>query len=366
FTFDWDPGTGAITERWALRDLDGSVLTVYETEGGNAGTWRWTQDYVYRDGTMLASRVRFDDGSIGVRDTVVDHLGTPRLIGDRFNGLRTQHVFGFGEPTDLAASIGDPERKRFTGHERDLGTLSGAGGVQVELDSMHARFYSPWTARFLSVDPARASVRLQRPQTWNRFSYAYNNPVTLVDPDGRVPILFKTAVKLAIKGGDIAATTAGIVADAKTLASPDASSDERMFAAASLASEVLSPFSVRDIKSGMNAADMAGDAASGTGRAVDAADAVQGVTANGQLSRLGRAGKGKGIRLVHGDAHDARGLFDQLRGTNPVTEVKPGVFIARGRSGGTVTFRSVSKSGPPTIDVHGVEEAVRKIKFVSE
>ncbi|MEM6457749.1 MAG: hypothetical protein AAF772_21850, partial [Acidobacteriota bacterium] len=25
FTFDWDPGTGAITERWTLRDLDGSV-----------------------------------------------------------------------------------------------------------------------------------------------------------------------------------------------------------------------------------------------------------------------------------------------------------------------------------------------------
>ncbi|MEM6457744.1 MAG: hypothetical protein AAF772_21825, partial [Acidobacteriota bacterium] len=122
FTFDWNPQSGQITERWTLRDLDGSVLTAYETEGGNAGTWRWTQDYVYRDGAMLASRVRFDDGSIGVRDYVVDHLGTPRLIGDRHDGLRTQHFFGFGEPTDLAAS-GDSERKRFTGHERDLGTL---------------------------------------------------------------------------------------------------------------------------------------------------------------------------------------------------------------------------------------------------
>ncbi|MEM6453486.1 MAG: RHS repeat-associated core domain-containing protein, partial [Acidobacteriota bacterium] len=185
FTFDWNPSTGQITERWTLRDLDGSVLTTYETNGGNAGEWRWTQDYVYRDGTMFASRVRFGDGSIGVRDYVVDHLGTPRLIGDRFDGLQTQHFFGFGEPINLAASRSDPERKRFTGHERDLGTLGGAGGVQVELDYMRARFCSPWTARFLSVDPARESARPQRPQTWNRYSYAFNNPVTLVDPDGR-------------------------------------------------------------------------------------------------------------------------------------------------------------------------------------
>ncbi|MEM6455753.1 MAG: polymorphic toxin type 33 domain-containing protein [Acidobacteriota bacterium] len=209
FTFDWNPQTGAITERWTLRDLNGSVLTRYETEGGNAGTWRWTQDYVYRGGTMLASRVRFADGSIGVRDYVVDHLGTPRLIGDRHDGLRTQHFFGFGEPTDLAASQGGSERKRFTGHERDLGTLAGSGGVQVELDYMRARFCSPWTARFLSIDPARESVNPQRPQTWHRYSYAFNNPVTLVDPDGH-------AAEVALTQ---AASAADLFAKARIIAS---------------------------------------------------------------------------------------------------------------------------------------------------
>jgi len=59
---------------------------------------------------------------------------------------------------------------------------------------------------------------------------------------------------------------------------------------------------------------------------------------------------------VVGDAGDARKLFDQLRGSNPVTEVKPGVFTAPGANGGTVTFRATSKSGPPTVDVHGIEE----------
>jgi RHS repeat-associated protein len=58
--------------------------------------------------------------------------------------------------------------------------------------------------------------------------------------------------------------------------------------------------------------------------------------------------------------------FDQLRGTNDVQEVKPGVLVAKGATGGNVTFRAQSKSGPATVDVHGVEGGVRKIKFVSE
>lgn len=42
-----------------------------------------------------------------------------------------------------------------------------------------------------------------------------------------------------------------------------------------------------------------------------------------------------------GDAGDARKLFDQLRGTNPVTEVKPVVFITvKGVDGGTATLRA--------------------------
>ena len=49
-----------------------------------------------------------------------------------------------------------------------------------------------------------------------------------------------------------------------------------------------------------------------------------------------------------------------------MTEVRPGVFIARGPSGKTVTFRPRSKSGPPTVDVPGIEEGLRKIEFAGE
>lgn len=83
----------------------------------------------------------------------------------------------------------------------------------------------------------------------------------------------------------------------------------------------------------------------------------------GKLATLGVEGS-RGVREVAGTAEDARKMFDTLRAGNPVREVKPGVFTAEGAKGGTVTFRAESKSGPPTIDVNGVVDNVRKIKFL--
>ena len=49
---------------------------------------------------------------------------------------------------------------------------------------MHARYYDPHKGRFLSVDPID-SAKPKSPQTWNKYSYANNNPVNNVDPNGR-------------------------------------------------------------------------------------------------------------------------------------------------------------------------------------
>jgi RHS repeat-associated protein len=67
---------------------------------------------------------------------------------------------------------------RFTGKERD--TESG-------LDYFGARYYGSNAGRFMSSDPSKLSVLFTNPQTWNRYSYVYNNPLGLKDDNGKWP-----------------------------------------------------------------------------------------------------------------------------------------------------------------------------------
>lgn len=69
----------------------------------------------------------------------------------------------------------------------DVGeTAFSAGGLRRGTDYLHARFRSPLTGRFLSVDPAIQVGRAQRmPQLWNRYAYGVGNPLRYVDPTGR-------------------------------------------------------------------------------------------------------------------------------------------------------------------------------------
>ena len=53
-------------------------------------------------------------------------------------------------------------------------------------DFMHARYYSPNLGRFLSVDSVGGEVGSS--QSWNRYSYVNNNPLNLIDPDGRLEV----------------------------------------------------------------------------------------------------------------------------------------------------------------------------------
>ncbi len=47
-----------------------------------------------------------------------------------------------------------------------------------------ARYYSTSLGRFMAVDPSSVSIVLTSPQSWNRYTYAANNPLRYVDPDG--------------------------------------------------------------------------------------------------------------------------------------------------------------------------------------
>ncbi|HEV7571879.1 MAG TPA: RHS repeat-associated core domain-containing protein [Thermoanaerobaculia bacterium] len=186
----------ACTEQitFSFRDESGKVLRQFEVPYQQFDSpWTWVEDYVYRDGVLLAAERMPAQG--GRRYFHTDHLGTPRLVTDS-NGRRiSEHdYFPFGvEATPLRQDtlpvngFNREEPMKFTGHERDF-----TGGTSFEnsnyIDYMHARSTIPQWGRFLSVDPTWDSADIGHPQSWNRYSYVRNNPMGNTDPDGKICI----------------------------------------------------------------------------------------------------------------------------------------------------------------------------------
>jgi RHS repeat-associated protein len=206
---------------WTVRDLGGRVLREY-TSTGASGTsnWKWRRDHVYRGSQLLATvNQKYDASDNAVTGTItyhlhLDHLGTPRLITDDAGLLLAEHAyypFGPELSTSLTESPRDP--KQYTGHERDdIADIHG-------LDYMHARYYGAAVGRFLSVDPARGSMNLHLPQSWDRYSYALDSPIRYTDPDGRCVAALPCPAWL-LAGTETVATQVGTRAAAGSAAGP--------------------------------------------------------------------------------------------------------------------------------------------------
>ncbi|WP_240371795.1 RHS repeat-associated core domain-containing protein [Anoxybacteroides rupiense] len=65
---------------------------------------------------------------------------------------------------------------------------------ETKLYYLQARYYDPETARFISRDPDPGDK--DDPITQNAYTYANNNPVIYVDPDGNNPVLIAAAVQI--------------------------------------------------------------------------------------------------------------------------------------------------------------------------
>jgi RHS repeat-associated protein len=95
-----------------------------------------------------------------------------RVVTDSNGTVVTRHdYYPFGEEYG-GAQPGDA--RRFTGQERD---------GETGLDEFGARYYRSGMGRFTSVDPVMSGA-LTHPQRWNRYAYALNNPLRMIDPDG--------------------------------------------------------------------------------------------------------------------------------------------------------------------------------------
>ena len=75
------------------------------------------------------------------------------------------------------------EGKKFGGHEYDTST---------DLNYLGARYYNAKTGQFLSEDPMFWNVskqNLENPQSLNSYSYANDNPIINIDPNGDAAML---------------------------------------------------------------------------------------------------------------------------------------------------------------------------------
>ena len=158
----------AVTITVTVRDLSNKVLRIFSR---TSGVWSWSKDYVYRDGSLLASVE-----STGTKHFHLDHLGTVRRItgtGTPAAVLASHDYYPFG--LEATSPAQDTERMKYTGHERDAVTA---------LDYMHARHYNFGVGRFISTDPTPKSMAVSRPQSLNRYAYVENSPIGRTDPNG--------------------------------------------------------------------------------------------------------------------------------------------------------------------------------------
>jgi RHS repeat-associated protein len=105
-----------------------------------------------------------------------DHLGTHSLITDANGTMPPQEesdYFPYGGEIPVSGS--DPNHYKFTGKERDS---------ESGMDNFGARYDSSTMGRFMTPDPLLNSGQPSNPQTWNRYAYTLNNPLSIVDPTG--------------------------------------------------------------------------------------------------------------------------------------------------------------------------------------
>lgn len=115
-----------------------------------------------------------------------DHLGSLQAITREDGGVEEvldfdawgrRRTFDSGTHRFSYASVSSQTDRGFTGHEM----LDPVGLIH-----MNGRIYDPTLGRFLSVDPL-----VQKPrslQSYDRYSYVVNNPLSLTDPSGFVSV----------------------------------------------------------------------------------------------------------------------------------------------------------------------------------
>jgi RHS repeat-associated protein len=159
-----------------------------EVTGYSSGAWQWNH-YLMVGGSMVGVHIERSGGSVNFRYFHQDHLGSIAVITDENGALaeprdgydawgKRRNPNGTDDPTGSLTSL---TPRGFTGQEM----LASVGLVHL-----NGRVYDPYLGRMTSADPVVGDPL--NGQTWNRYSYVYNNPLAYTDPTGYCPVCIRT------------------------------------------------------------------------------------------------------------------------------------------------------------------------------
>ena len=151
------------TEEFYLYGSDDKMLATYRLTESESGEINFL---------LIDSNIYFANRLMRSRNEalVLDRIGSVKTGSSR-NTNRMMKYAPFGEED----TITNENRIKFGTYVRD-----GMSG----LDYAKRRYYSPELGRFINPDPYIGSIRLDNPDTWNRYAYCENDPINNIDPNG--------------------------------------------------------------------------------------------------------------------------------------------------------------------------------------
>jgi RHS repeat-associated protein len=146
-----------------LYNLDGQIIA--DLGSGN----NWSRIYLYFGGQLVGE---YANSTTYFAHS--DHLGSSRMLTAMSQSpAENLDYYPFGELNSSDAGLITHE---FTGFLNDF---------EANLDHADFRQYALAQARWLTPDPAGlAAVDPTNPQSWNRYAYVLNSPLTYIDPYG--------------------------------------------------------------------------------------------------------------------------------------------------------------------------------------
>gem|GEM_PF-1828088 len=149
----------------------------YEEDSTSSGVKKY--HYINGGTGLTAIFVKEGSGNDTMYHILSDHLGSlTTIVNASSNEVKNFSYNAWGIPRDAddwtSEYSGELFAGRgFTGHEHL---------AEFNLINMNGRIYDPVLGRFLSPDPFIQAP--QYPNSYNRYSYALNNPLRFIDPSG--------------------------------------------------------------------------------------------------------------------------------------------------------------------------------------